>query len=133
LAEELKQRNQIENVGGYKALADLWEAAPTAANAAYYAGIVRDRAMVRDLIHASTEILRDSYDQVLPADELLGAAERKILEIAQKGVIGQTYTLYQALEDAYDRIDKRSQGDKMSQGGLSTGFLDLDELTAGLH
>ncbi len=133
LAEELKQRGQIENVGGYKAMAELWEAAPTAANAEYYARIVRDRAMVRDLIHASTEILRDSYDQVVPADELLASAERKILEVAQKGMIGQTTTLYQALEDAYTRIDQRGQGDKMSIGGLPTGFLDLDELTAGLH
>ncbi len=133
MAEELKQRGQIENVGGYKFLADLWAASPTAANAEYYAMIVRDRAMVRNLIHASTEILRDSYDQVRPADELLETAERKIMEIAQQGMTGQTYTLEQALHDAYERIDKRSQADQMTMGGLPTGFIDLDELTAGLH
>ncbi len=133
LAEELKQRGQIENIGSYKALAELWEAAPTAANAEYYARIVRDRAMVRHLIHASTEILRDSYDQVLPADELLESAERKIMEIAQQGMTGQTFTLEEALHDAYERIDDRSKGDRMTIGGLPTQFLDLDELTAGLH
>src|SRR5207237_3531212 len=63
LAEWLKDQNQIEDVGSYKYLGELWDAAPTAANAEYYARIVRDKAIVRYLIHASTEILRDSYDQ----------------------------------------------------------------------
>src|SRR5205814_6757815 len=78
LTEELKLRGQLEDVGGYTTIADLWDAAPTAANAEYYAKIVRDRALVRGLIHASTEILRDAYDQGQPADELLEGAERKI-------------------------------------------------------
>ena len=74
-------------------LADLWDAAPTAANAEYYARIVRDKAIVRNLIHASTELLRDAYDGITSADELLGMAERKILEIAEKGTTGETHTL----------------------------------------
>lgn len=133
LAEELRQRGQIENIGGYPYLAELWDAAPTAANAKYYAEIVRDHAMVRNLIHASTEILRDAYDQAEPADGLVASAERKIMEVAERGLTGQTYTLEQALAQAFDRIDMRSTGEKMSQGGLPTGFMDLDEITAGLH
>src|SRR5215831_5858536 len=96
LAELLKEQKYIEDVGGYSYLGELWDAAPTAANAEYYAKIVRDKAVVRNLIHAGTEILRDAYDQAQPADELLGDAERKILEIAEKGIAGQTYTLQQA-------------------------------------
>src|SRR5436189_258803 len=107
LAELLKEQKQIEDVGNYAYLGELWEAAPTAANAEYYARIVRDKAIVRNLIHASTEVLRDAYDQAMPADELLEAAERKILDIAQMGITGQTYTLQQALTEAYDRIDTR--------------------------
>src|SRR5262249_32054327 len=61
LAEELKQRGHIEDIGGYGYLGELWDAAPTAANAKYYAQIVRERAIVRNLIHAGTEILRDAY------------------------------------------------------------------------
>ena len=91
-------RSSIEDVGGYAYLAELWDAAPTAANAEYYAQIVRDKAIVRNLIHASTEILRDAYDQAQPADELLEAAERKILDIAEMGITGQTITLHEALE-----------------------------------
>ena len=85
LAELLKEQKHIEDVGGYAYLAELWDAAPTAANAEYYARIVRDKAIVRHLIHASTEILRDAYDQAMPADDLLEGAERKILDIAEHG------------------------------------------------
>jgi replicative DNA helicase len=133
LAEELRQRGQIEDIGSYGYLAELWDAAPTAANAEYYARIVRDRALVRNLIHAGTEILRDAYEQSQPADELLEIAERKILDIAQMGITGQTLTLEEALRSAYDRIDSRTEKDAMAISGLPTGFTDLDELTAGLQ
>jgi replicative DNA helicase len=133
LAEKLKQKGELEDVGGPPYLAELWDAAPTAANAEYYAQIVRDRSIVRDLIHVSTEILRDAYDQAEPADDMLESAERRILDIAQMGITGQTFTLEQALTDAYSRIDSRYDGSEKSISGLSTGFLDLDEITAGLQ
>src|SRR5207248_8546735 len=119
LAEELKQRGQMEDIGGYGYLGELLDAAPTAANAQYYARIVRDRAVVRNLIHAGTEILRDAYDQAQPADEMLESAERKILDVAQMGITGQTFTLEEALAEAYDRIDTRNTGEAMSVRGLS--------------
>jgi replicative DNA helicase len=133
LGEELQQRKQIEDVGGFPYVAELWDAAPTAANAEYYARIVRDRAIVRNLIHASTEVLRDAYDQSMPAGELLQSAERKILEVYEKGITGQTHTLEAVIDETYDRIDRRTQGRDMTFSGLSTGFADLNELTAGLH
>jgi replicative DNA helicase len=133
LAEELQQRKQIEDIGGYPYLAQLWDAAPTAANAEYYAHIVRDRAVVRNLIHASTEILRDAYDQTMPANDLLQTAERKILEVYERGVTGQTHTLGDVIGEAYDRLDRRASGQELAFSGLSTGFADLNELTAGFH
>src|SRR6516164_6685703 len=132
LANFLQEQKQLEDVGPAY-LAELWDVAPTAANAEYYARIVRDKAIVRNLIHAGTEILRDAYDQVMPADELLEGAERKILDIAEMGITGQTYTMAQALTEAYDRIDTRQQRDQLSISGLPTGFIDLDEKTAGLQ
>jgi replicative DNA helicase len=132
LAEELFQRKQIEDVGGYAYLAELWGAAPTAANAIYYAKIVRDRALVRNLIHTGTEILRDAYDQSQPAEELLEQAEKKILHLSEMGVAGQTSTLQEALQLAYDRIDAVSTGD-LSNSGIPTGYPDLDEITAGFR
>jgi replicative DNA helicase len=133
LAELLREQKQIEDIGGYAYLGELWDAAPTAANAEYYARIVRDKAIVRHLIHASTEILRDSYDQIMPADDLLETAERKVLDIAQMGITGQTFTLQEALREAYDRIDSRLERGQYSISGLATGFVDLDEKTAGLQ
>jgi replicative DNA helicase len=133
LAEELKSRKHIEDIGGYGYLGELWDAAPTAANAEYYAKIVRDKAIIRHLIHASNEILRDAYDQAMPAEDLLEGAERKVLDIAEMGITGQTFTLAQAISEAYDRIDTRQQPDQTSISGLPTGFVDLDGMTAGLQ
>jgi replicative DNA helicase len=134
LSNHLEQAKQLEDVGGSIYLAELWESAPTAANAEYYAKIVREKAIVRNLIHASTEILRDSYDQACPAEELLGTAERMILDIADKGVTSSTHTLLTALNEAYTRIDQRAgRADPNAISGISTGFVDLDQLTAGLQ
>ncbi len=133
LAEELKQRGQVEDVGGYGYLAELWDATPTAANAVYYAQIVRDRAVVRRLIHAGTEILRDAYDQAQAPDELLNSAERKILEVAEMGLTDEAVTLQEAIKKAYDRIDARQGAEDLTISGISTGFRDLDEITAGLQ
>src|SRR5262249_850958 len=114
-------------------LAELWDAAPTAANAEYYARIVRDKAIVRSLIHAGTEILRDAYEAARPAEELLEGAEKKIMDIAQMGVAGQPISLHDALIMAYQRIDSRATHEQSSLSGVSTGFIDLDDRTAGLQ
>jgi replicative DNA helicase len=133
LAEHLSGQKLLQDVGGPVYLSELWDAAPTAANAVYYARIVRDKGLVRHLIHASTEILRDAYDQAQPANELLEGAEKKIFDIAQMGVTGNYITLQAALEDAYRRIDVRAQKGPMSVSGIATGYVDLDEKTAGLQ
>jgi replicative DNA helicase len=133
LADKLKQQGLIEDVGGYPYLGDLWECAPTAANAEYYAHIVRDKGIVRNLIHASTEILRDAYDQIQPADDLLAKAEREILNIAEKGVTGTTSTLQQAIVEAYNRMDARKKGGHSDLSGVPSGYVDLDHLTAGFQ
>ena len=133
LANYLKEQQVLDDVGGYAYLGELWDAAPSAANAEYYARIVREKAITRSLIHACSDIERDSYDQIMPADQLLDAAERRILEVAQEGVTGNTITLQQAIHEACDRIDHRKQQDQSSLSGISTGFVDLDELTAGFQ
>lgn len=133
LHEALKTRKLLEDVGGIPFLTQLWEAAPTAANAEYYAKIVRDKAVLRNLIHTSTELLRDAYDGVMSPDELLGQAERKVLEIAERGTTGETHTLEKTLYEAFDRIDARAGTAHLSVTGVGTGFADLDEKTAGFQ
>lgn len=133
LHEALKARKLLEDIGGASYLAELWDAAPTAANAEYYARIVREKALVRNLIHTSTELLRDAYDGVTGADELLGQAERRILEIAEKGTTGETFTLERTLTETFDRIDERAGKSHLNVTGLGYGYTDLDNMTAGLH
>jgi replicative DNA helicase len=132
LAEWLTAQKYIEDIGGPTYLAELWDAAPTAANADYYARIVRDKAIIRSLIHTSNEVLRDAFDNVSPAEEMLEAAERKILDIAQHGIIGETISLQDAMNEAYERIDARAKKE-YTHTGVMTGYNDLDEITAGLH
>jgi replicative DNA helicase len=134
LHEALKQREYLEDAGGSPYLAELWDSVPSSANVEYYAHIVREKALVRNLIRAGNEILGDAYKQVMPADEMVAAAEKLILEVAQKGVTGNLYTLDEAIAETYDRIDKRTSGNsELAFSGLSTGFADLNEITAGLQ
>ncbi len=132
VAEHLESQKLSADIGGLPYLGELWEGVPTAANAEYYARIVRDKAIVRNLIHTGNEILRDAYDNVSGAEDMLETAERKILDIAQSGVIGQAVELREAMQEAYDRIDARANKELLHTG-VMTGFTDLDELTAGLH
>ena len=123
LFECLKAKKQIEDIGGASYIGELWDAAPTAANAEYYARIVREKALIRNLIHTSTELLRDAYDGVTSADELIGMAERKVLEIAEKGTTGETFTLETTLRDTFTRIDERAGKSHLNVTGLGTGSL----------
>jgi replicative DNA helicase len=131
LAELLKERHQIEDVGGYGYIGGLWDAAPTAANAEYYAQIVRDKSIVRNLIHAATEILREAYNQAMPADELLESAEKKLLAVADVNSGWDTVRHDELIDPAFVRFDQRQQGRTVA--AVRTGLVDLDDLTAGLH
>ncbi len=81
LVERLKQEGEYEAIGGAAYLAEVAQSVPYAANAMYYAEIVRNKATVRELIHASTEILRDAWDPTYEPKELLSHAEEKIFAV----------------------------------------------------
>src|SRR5438105_3171350 len=90
VAEYLIQNKLLDDVGGPGYLAELWDAAPSAANFRQYAEIIRQKAIVRNLIHACTDLQAEAQDQSQPATELLDSAERRILEIAEMGLTGNT-------------------------------------------
>jgi replicative DNA helicase len=129
----LTENQALEDAGGHEYVGELWDAAPSAANARHYAEIIRQKAIVRNLIHACNEVQRDAYDQLLPANELLDMAERRILEIAEMGVTGDTKTLQDAIQEAYLRLDQRKQRGDAELSGIASGYLDLDNLTAGMQ
>jgi replicative DNA helicase len=133
LGEALMQRGYLADIGGPAYMAEVYDTSGTSANSEYYAQIVRDKALVRGLILASNEILTSAYKQSMTADELLESAERQILDIAEKGVASNLITLDDAIKETYDLMNKRTTGRETGFSGLSTGFTDLNELTAGLH
>jgi replicative DNA helicase len=133
LHDRLRKNKQLEDVGGAAYLAELWESVPTGANAEYHAKLVRDTAMIRSLIHTGNEILRDAYDRTESADELVAQAERKVLEIARAGLIGETKTLNEVVKEAFNRIDARVGKENLAISGIPTGYVDLDNITAGLQ
>jgi replicative DNA helicase len=132
LAERLKTKGDFDAIGGSNFLLDIVESVPTAANAVWYAQIVRDKAVVRDLIHASSEILRDAYDQTTDPRELLAQAESKVFSILEQKGTGDVAGMADILHEAMARIDDRlTRGGGI--GGISTGLTDLDNKTGGLH
>lgn len=131
VASLLIQRGQFEDLGRNSFLDELRDAAPTAANVAYYAGIVRDHSLLRALASAAAEIADAAERHVAPADEQLEAAEKKIFAISQLGVVGQTVTVGPALTDALKRLDARMQHG--ASASVPTGFIDLDRMTSGLQ
>jgi replicative DNA helicase len=133
VAEYLSQAKTLEDAGGVAYLAELFDAAPSAAHFRQYGEIVRQKAIIRNLIHACTELQNEAWDQGQPASELLDSAERRILEIAEMGITGDTITLHAAIQEAWHRLDQRKQRGDQEYSGIPTGFIDLDTLTAGFQ
>lgn len=132
LSEELKGAGDLEAAGGLQFIASVLDAVPTAANIEYHARIVREKAVLRRLIEASTVTIQDTYAHQGDIDELLDKAESRIFQIAQtherKGFVWIKELLWPAME----RIELLSQNSS-AVTGVPTGFVDLDEMTAGFQ
>jgi len=125
--EELGKRQLLEEIGGVPYLAQILNSVPSAAHGAHYAGIVREKSLLRQLIAASNDILRDAYAPHEQADWVVDKAEKRIFEIAQKKVGGSAVALETVLHEVFEMIENRGQR------GLETGFLDLDDILNGLQ
>ncbi len=132
LAQRLKDEGQFEVIGGAAYLLELTQEVATAAHAEYYANIVRDKAVLRTLIHASTDIIQEAYDTRTDARETLARAEARVLGILDNKGDNKVRSVRDVLHESLARIDARMQH-QHSFGGLETGFIDYDELTGGLH
>ena len=132
LAEELRGAGDLEAVGGLQFIASVLDAVPTAANIEYHAKIVREKAVLRRLIEASTVTIQETYAHQGDIDELLDKAESRIFQIAQtherKGFVWIKELLWPAME----RIELLSQNSS-AVTGVPTGFYELDEMTAGFQ
>jgi replicative DNA helicase len=135
LSEHLTSLGRLDDAGGLAYLAGLVRDTPGAANAADYAVIIRERALLRELIRTGNDIARSAYHpEGRPISELVDAAEREVFSIAERGKRrGSGFVaLREVLDDTVDRLDTLHQaGGGIT--GLETGFTRFDEYTAGLQ
>ena len=129
---ELESMGKIDQVGGIEYLAELPDKVPTTANASKYIKIVHEKAVLRNLIKTANEIIELGYDPTEDVEDIMEGAEKKIFNLMQnrdqkgythiKDILVESFT---NLEELYNR--------KQNITGLPTGFVDLDNRTAGLH
>ncbi len=132
LTEELVRRGQLDDVGGAILIAELASEMATAANAEYHAQIVLEKAQRRRLIAAATQTLTESYEETEDVRELIDRAEQRVFQIAE-GELGKgVMPLSSAIEEAYVAIE-RAHEQPGALTGVTTGYTDLDEITAGLQ
>ncbi|OQX84129.1 MAG: replicative DNA helicase [Candidatus Latescibacteria bacterium 4484_7] len=132
LSEELNKSGDLELVGGVAVLTDLVDSVPTASNIEHYARIVVEKYILRQLIRASTEIAGEAYRAEKDADTVLDEAEQKIFKISESRVSPGFIHIKEILKERFEEIQKVHET-RQSVTGLSTGFIDLDAYTAGLH
>lgn len=125
--EELARRNLLEEVGGTAYLGQILNTVPSAAHGVHYAHIVREKAMLRQLIAASNDILRDVYKSSDPAEMVVDRAEKSIFSIAEKRVSGSMTPLESVLHEVYEMIEERGRR------GIETDFHEIDDMLNGLQ
>ncbi len=132
LTEQMSKREQIKDIGGASYLSSIVSMVPTSANAGYHAKIVKEKAILRNLINTATEIVAQGYDTEQDVHELLDKAETKIFNISEK-MVKQSYVhIKHVIKDTIELVDKLFDK-KEHITGLPTGFADLDEATTGFH
>ena len=132
VAAELEKRAQLSRIGGPVYLADLVGLVSIAANAAYYAQIVADKAVLRRLVDASFRIAQLGYQGQGDVREIVDVAQQTVYEVSAGKTTEDYQPLHDLLEPTFDEMEAiASHGGTL--GGVPTGFIDLDELTNGLH
>jgi replicative DNA helicase len=132
VSEELKRRKQLEEIGGVSYLTHLTALVPTAAHLDHYAHIVKEKALLRNLIHSATEIVQQSFEPESEVMELIDRAEQMIFDISQHHIEGKFFSLKDIIHHSMEAIDKLYQR-KEHVTGLATGFHEFDVKTAGLQ
>lgn len=132
VVEYLRKEEKLEAVGGIAYITSLANSVPTAANVVYHARIVEEKALLRQLINAATEIAGLGYEANEEVASILDTAEKKILGVSSRKM-GQDFTpIKSIIFDAFNKIEQLYES-KGGITGLPTGFKDLDQLTSGLQ
>jgi replicative DNA helicase len=129
----LQDQRLLEEVGGVSYLSDLAAAVPTAANVDYYAQIVEEKSMLRRLIRVATQIASTGYSAAEEVSELIGDAEKKILELSQRGSSGSFIPIKDVLMETFERIEFLFNNRGTMTTGIPSGYMDLDRMTSGFQ
>ena len=132
LTDSLRGKGVLEQVGGPAYIAELAMRVPTAANAAYYARIVREKAVLRSLASVATEIASEAYDAQTNADDFVDQAEHKIFQISERRIRPSFHTMPELTRESLKLIERLYENRELVTG-VPTGFSDLDRITAGLQ
>ena len=132
VADELSRLGLLEQAGGVEALHALQNATPAISNAASYAKIVQDAALLRRLILVAADISEIGYGRPDNVDDALDDAESRVFRVADRRVVDSYRDIGELMKLAVDRIEENfARGDTIT--GIATGFNDLDELLSGLQ
>lgn len=129
---ELVEAGNFERVGGMEYLASLPDKVPTTANAERYVKIVEEKYMLRNLIQSANDLLALGYDETEEVDDILDVAEKKIFDLAQNKNTRGYASIKDVLVESFAELE-RLYNQKGSITGVPTGFIDLDNMTSGLH
>ncbi len=132
VSHELKEKKQLDDIGGIDYLTDLVGSVPTSAHVAHYANIVREKRVRRDLIQASSEINEKAFEEK-SFESLLEDVEQRIFSISQRSRPQRFVSIKDELPAAYERLEKLHRGEKGSLRGIATQFHDLDRMLSGLQ
>ena len=136
ITQELEKENKLDDAGGFVYIAEMIKNTPSAANIVAYAEIVRERAVTREMISVANEIAEAGYDtQGRTSADLLDFAETRVFQIAEARADKSEgpENIHSVLEKTVDRIEKLYQQPHDGVTGVSSGFSDLDKMTAGLQ
>ncbi|MGB9343758.1 replicative DNA helicase, partial [Trichococcus sp.] len=132
ISNELDTKNQLENAGGMEYLAELAVAVPTSANVEYYAKIVEEKSILRNLIRSATEIVRKGYEEGDELAVMLDSAEQNILQVSERRNRSGFIRISDVVSASLQNIESLAQrSDDVT--GVPTGYIALDKMTAGLQ
>lgn len=132
LSEELQKEGTLDEVGGASYVSSLMDGIPKSLNVEFYAQIIKEKSLLRQLILSSAKIISSSYEQREDADQLLDEAQASIIEVAEQRVKPGFVPVGSLASPTLDMI-KALHDRKETVTGIPTGFRDLDNLTAGFH
>jgi replicative DNA helicase len=130
--QRLKDKQQLEAVGGIAYLATLPDTVPSAANLSFYVNIVKEKYILRKMIATCTDVVSRVYEYEGEVDGLLDEVERDVLRISEERVESQTLLIKDVVHKAINRLEQYHENKGMLTG-IATGFPDLDRMTTGMH